>query len=126
MPSITLSLSGMRFINSLAYKVIYVARVVVVSAVVVSVIVNTYRWLYWLGSVTDNMSTTAFSQYPYSMPTLGYHSPLDNGVSSKLSPYQINSLTGGGFSQTNSPMDIMHQAINPYGQQSSAAYHNGM
>lgn len=71
------------------------------------------------------MSTTAFSQYPYGMTGLSYHSPLENGVANKLSPYQINSLTASGFGPGSSPMDIMHQAINPYGQQNNSGYHNG-
>ena len=71
------------------------------------------------------MSTTAFSNYPYNMHSMGYHSPIEAGVTSKLSSYQINSLAAGGFAPTSSPMDIMQQAINPYGQAGNGSYHNG-
>lgn len=53
------------------------------------------------------------------MPGMDYHSTLESGVTHKLSPYQINSLAASGFGTGSSPMDIMHQAMNPYGSQGS-------
>ena len=69
--------------------------------------------------------TTAFSNYPYSMSGMCYPSSLESGVTNKLSPYQINSLTAGGFAPGGNPMDIMHQAMNPYGGGNGGGYHNG-
>ena len=69
--------------------------------------------------------TATFSNYPYGMSGMGYPSSLESGVTNKLSPYQINSLAASGFGPGSNPMDIMHQAMNPYGNGNNGAYHNG-
>lgn len=69
--------------------------------------------------------TTAFSNYPYSMSGMGYPSSLESGVTNKLTPYQLNSLAASGFGPGSNPMDIMHQAMNPYSSGNTGSYHNG-
>jgi len=69
--------------------------------------------------------TATFSNYPYSMSGIGYSSALESGGQNKLSPYQLNSLATNRFGNGSSPMDIMHQAMNPYSNGTSVPYHNG-
>lgn len=72
--------------------------------------------------------TATFSNYPYGMSGMGYPSSLESDVTNKLSSYQLNQLNplaAGNFAPGSNPMDIMHQAMNPYGNGNSGGYHNG-